>query len=458
VKSVFSAVGSATSGDGPDASTMADRASATLTVTLDSLATRKRKQSEIENDIRAALSSIPGARIQVGVGADGTSLGICLAGDDAAQLETTAALLEAQLRTLKGTGAVVSSAALEAPEIRIIPDPARAAAHGVTSEAIAGVARVATNGDYAVRLAKLNLPARQVPIRVSLAGTVREDVDALAQLRVPAAGGGAVTLGSVARIEAGGGPAMISRLDRSRNIIVSVELNGRALGEVMREALRLPVMQNLPETVSLVEQGDTQNMSEMFESFGAAMLVGLLCVYAVLVLLFHDFLQPVTILAAIPLALGGALLPLVVTGSSFSMAAILGLLMLMGIVTKNSILLVEYIIMSRGKGMGRAGAVTEACRKRVRPILMTTFAMTGGMLPCVLGLSGGDSSFRFPMTVVVVGGLATSTLLSLVVIPVAYTLLDDITVFITRLAKREKNPVANIPEAPGPQGTIPAAF
>ncbi|MDR2674754.1 MAG: efflux RND transporter permease subunit [Opitutaceae bacterium] len=458
VKSILAAAGSATSGDGPDASTMADRASATLTVTLDSLDTRKRKQSEIENDIRAALSALPGARIQVGAGADGTSLDLCLAGDDAAQLETAAALLEARLRTLKGTGAVVSSAALEAPEIRIIPDPARAAAHGVTAEAIAAVVRVATNGDYAARLAKLNLPARQIPIRVSFAGTVREDVDALAQLRVPAAGGATVALGSIARIEVGGGPAMISRLDRSRNITVSVELNGRVFGDVLREARRLPVLQNLPEGVALVEQGDMQHMTEMFASFGTAMLVGLFCVYAVLVLLFHDFLQPLAILAAIPLALGGALLPLVVTGGSFSMAAILGLLMLMGIVTKNSILLVECIIMSRGKGLDRAGAITAACRNRARPILMTTLAMTGGMLPVVLGLAGGDPSFRFPMAVVVAGGLATSTLLSLLVIPVAYTLLDDINVFINRLAKRTPLPPAtDTPATPDlREETIPA--
>jgi multidrug efflux pump subunit AcrB len=433
IKSTFAAIGSASTGEGPDASTLADRASATLTVTLAPIGARKRKQSEIENDIRATLATLPGVRVQVGAAGEGAKLDITLAGDDPALLETTAAQLETQLRTLRGTGAVISGAALEAPEIQITPDFAQAAALGVTTEAIADTARVATNGDYSARLARLNLPGRQIPIRVALAPGTRADLDALSQLRVPAASGATVALGDVARMTFGSSPSMITRLDRSRNITISVELNGRILGEVMTEACELPILQNLPAGVRLAGQGEAERMGEMFDSFGAAMLIGLFCIYAVLVLLFHDFLQPVTILMAIPLALGGALLPLVVTGGSFSMAAAIGLLMLMGIVTKNSILLVEYIIMSRAKGMTRPEAIIDACHKRVRPIIMTTLAMTGGMLPVILGLAGGDPSFRHPMAIVVAGGLMTSTLLSLVVIPVTYTLLDDTLAFFKRL-------------------------
>jgi multidrug efflux pump subunit AcrB len=401
-------------------------------------------------------------RVEVGAGADGARLDLTLAGDDPRQLETTAALLETQLRTLRDIGAVISGAALATPEIQITPDPAQAAAHGVTTEAMAGVIRVATSGDYAANLAKLNLPGRQLPIRVRLAPALRENLDALAQLRVPAAAAtaatganataatntntntataaaaapAAVALGDIARIEIGAGPAMITRLDRARNHTLSIELAGRTLGEVAAEALRLPALQNLPPGITRVEQGEMEDMTEMFGSFGFAMLVGLFCIYAVLVLLFHDFLQPLTILMAIPLALGGALLPLVLTGGSFSMPALIGLLMLTGIVTKNSILLVDYIIKAREKGLPRPAALHEACRHRVRPILMTTLAMTGGMLPTVLGLAGGDPSFRQPMALVVVGGLTTSTLLSLVVIPVAYTLLDDATAWAARLSRR----------------------
>ena len=151
-----------------------------------------------------------------------------------------------------------------------------------------------------------------------------------------------------------------------------------------------------------------------------------------LVLLFHDFLQPLTILVALPLSLGGALLPLVLTGTSFSMPVVIGLLMLMGVVTKNSILLVEYAIMSRRAGLSRFDALVDACHKRARPIVMTTIAMGGGMLPVALSLSGGDASFRQPMAIVVIGGLMTSTVLSLVVIPVIFTFVDDTLEFLTR--------------------------
>jgi len=185
-----------------------------------------------------------------------------------------------------------------------------------------------------------------------------------------------------------------------------------------------------------VEQGELQRSSELFQSFATAMAIGVFCIYAVLVLLFHDFLQPFTILMALPLSLGGALLPLVVTGTSFSMPAIIGLLMLMGVVTKNSILLVEYAIMSRRQGMSRLEALVDACHKRAQPIVMTTVAMGAGMLPAALSLTEGDSSFRQPMAIVVIGGVITSTLLSLIVIPVIFTFVDDLLEGIKRLLFR----------------------
>jgi multidrug efflux pump subunit AcrB len=191
-------------------------------------------------------------------------------------------------------------------------------------------------------------------------------------------------------------------------------------------------LSNLPKGVFTVQQGELQRMSEMFGSFGLAMAAGVLCIYVVLVLLFHDFLQPVTILAALPLSLGGALLALVVTRNAFSMPTVIGLLMLMGVVTKNSILLVEYAIMARREhGMSRFDALVDACHKRSRPIFMTTIAMGAGMLPIALGL-GADPSFRQPMAIIVIGGLVTSTLLSLLVIPVLYTYVDDLMQFFRR--------------------------
>ncbi|MBF2714153.1 AcrB/AcrD/AcrF family protein [Agrobacterium vitis] len=424
VTRVFSSVGTASSGGGLESSTTNDVTSATLVVDLTPIGDRDRKQSEIENAIRQALAVLPGVRVEVGSGGNGTTLEITLASDDSNVLDQAGSALEEQLRTLKGIGAVTSSASLQAPEIQIVPDFTRAAALGVTSESISEAVRVATNGDYSSSMAKLNLPQRQVSIRVRLDPGNRTTLDDIANLRVSGTNG-SVDLGSIAEIGIGGSPSEINRIDRSRNITLSVELNGRILGDVNREAQELLALKNLPQGVHLVEQGELQRSSELFESFGIAMAIGVFCIYAVLVLLFHDFLQPLTILMALPLSLGGALLPLIVTGTSFSMPAVIGLLMLMGVVTKNSILLVEYAIMSRRGGMSRFDALVDACHKRARPIIMTTIAMGCGMLPVALSLTGGDGSFRQPMAIVVIGGLLTSTFLSLLVIPVIFTFIDD---------------------------------
>ncbi|EUB99961.1 acriflavin resistance protein [Rhizobium sp. CF080] len=425
VVAVFVAVGTASSGGGLDASTSSDTASATLVVNLTPLDDRDRAQSAIEGDIRRALAVLPGARVEVGSGGRGTTLEITLASDDADALDQAATSVEKDLRILSGIGAITSSASLQAPEIQIVPDFARAAALGITSEAIADVVRVATNGDYSSSLSKLNLPQRQIAIRVRLKPEMRTAIESISQLRVSGTNG-SVALGSIADIRIGGSSSEIDRLDRERNVTLSIELNGRALGDVNQEARALPAMKSLPSGVHVVEQGELQRMSEMFESFGIAMAIGVFCIYAVLVLLFHDFLQPVTILMALPLALGGALVPLLLTDTTFSMPAVIGLLMLMGIVTKNSILLVEYAIMARRQGMERFEALIDACHKRARPIIMTTIAMGAGMMPVALSLSGGDSSFRQPMAIVVLGGLITSTFLSLVVIPVVFTFIDDL--------------------------------
>ena len=215
-----------------------------------------------------------------------------------------------------------------------------------------------------------------------------------------------------------------------------VELGERELGSVYAEAMQLPTMKNLPPSVRQAELGDTQMMEELFASFGLAMLIGVLCIFAVLVLLFKDFMQPMTILAALPLSIGGAFILLLLTNKSFSMPSLIGLLMLMGIVTKNSILLVEYAIVARrDHGMNRFDALIDACHKRARPIIMTTLAMGFGMLPIALGW-GADPSFRSPMAVAVIGGLVTSTLLSLLVVPAVYTYVDDAQGLVGRLVAK----------------------
>ncbi|MGQ9370673.1 efflux RND transporter permease subunit [Azospirillum sp. ST 5-10] len=425
VTGVFASVGTATSGQGMEATTTTSARSAALTVQLRPRSERTLPQAAVEERMRALLRRIPGARIEVGRGSNGEQLQITLASDDPLALERAAASVEADLRTLKGIGSVTSGAALQRPEIQIAPDHARAAALGVTSEDLAETVRMATYGDYSTDIPKLNLPQRQIPIRVQLDPAVRADLARLGQLRVTGARG-SVALASVADVGFGSGPSQIDRLDRSRNVTLTVELAGRALGEVMREAEALPSLRALPPSVHLVQQGELERMNELFGSFGTAAGIGIFCIYAVLVLLFHEFLQPLTILAALPLSVGGALFALLVMGMSFSMPTVIGLLMLMGIVTKNSILLVEYAVMARrDQGMGRVDALIDACHKRARPILMTTIAMGAGMLPIALGM-GADPSFRQPMAVVVIGGLLTSTVLSLLVIPVIFVLVDDL--------------------------------
>jgi multidrug efflux pump subunit AcrB len=213
----------------------------------------------------------------------------------------------------------------------------------------------------------------------------------------------------------------------------------------------MPALRELPAGVRLADSGDAEMMQELFGSFGLAMGIGVLCIYMVLVLLFKGFTQPVTILAALPLAIGGAFVALLVTRSSFSMPSLIGLLMLMGVVTKNSILLVEYAIEARhGRGgapLGRFDALVDACRKRARPIVMTSLAMGAGMLPIAMGL-GADPSFRAPMAIAVIGGLITSTLLSLLVVPAVYTYVDDLEALIARLFGGRRAPLPASPAAP----------
>jgi multidrug efflux pump subunit AcrB len=309
----------------------------------------------------------------------------------------------------------------------------------VTSAAIADTLRIATSGDYDQSLAKLNLSQRQVPIVVKLRSDARADLELLSRLSVPGARG-PVMLGNVATLTMATGPAQINRYDRQRNVNFEIELNQQPLGAVQTAAMALPSLSKLPPGVSQTEIGDAEAMGELFSSFGLAMLTGVLCIYVVLVLLFKDFVQPVTILAALVLSIPGAFLALFITHTAVSMPSMIGLIMLMGVATKNSILLVEYAIMARrDHGMTRWEALLDACHKRARPIIMTTIAMGAGMLPIALGW-GVDPSFRSPMAIVVIGGLITSTFLSLLVIPVIFTYVDDLVQLGGRLFKRKAKP------------------
>jgi multidrug efflux pump subunit AcrB len=432
IKSVYSTIGGGAAGSDPfaPASTTEVR-KATLTVLLTERGQRPRKQG-IENNIRAAMAELPGVRSKVGLGGSGEKYQLVLTGEDPLALTTAAAAVEKDLRTIPGLGSITSSASLIRSEIAVRPDFARAADLGVTSSAIGETLRIATVGDYETSLAKLNLSQRQVPIVVKLDSDARQDLELLGRLTVPGARG-PVMLSQVATLEMAGGPAVIDRLNRSRNVTFEVELAGAQLGDVAAAADKLPSMVNLPAGVKQLTLGDAEVMAELFASFGLAMLTGVLCIYIVLVLLFKDFLHPFTILAALPLSLGGAFVGLLLADKSFSMPSLIGLIMLMGIATKNSILLVEYAIVARrDHGLNRFDALLDACHKRARPIIMTTLAMGAGMVPLAVGWGTADSSFRSPMAVAVIGGLMTSTLLSLLVIPSVFTVMDDLEHLIKR--------------------------
>jgi len=448
VQSVYTTIGGGSAGSDPFAgSGAAEVRKATLTIQLTERSQRPLKQ-QIENDIRQALQQLPRVRTKVGLGGSGEKYVLVLTGDDPQALQTAAMAVENDLRTVNGLGSIASTASLVRPEIAVRPDFAKAADLGVTSAAISDTLRVATLGDYDAALPKLNLSQRQVPIVVRLSDDARKDLGVLERLSIPGSKG-PVMLSQVASIELASGPAVIDRYDRQRNVNFEIELSGMPLGDVTQAVQKLPSLQSLPPGVKVVEVGDAEVMGELFASFGLAMTIGVLCIYIVLVLLFKGFLHPLTILAALPLSLGGAFVGLLIAQKSFSMPSLIGLIMLMGIATKNSILLVEYAIEARrGKpaegsnpsvpGMSRWDAMIDACHKRARPIVMTTIAMGAGMLPIALGWGAADTSFRSPMAIAVIGGLITSTVLSLLVIPVVFNYLDDLGQWVTRIYARLK--------------------
>ncbi|HSI43843.1 MAG TPA: efflux RND transporter permease subunit [Methylotenera sp.] len=444
IKSVYTTIGGGAAGSDPFAEGGAtETRKATLTILLDERGERPRKQV-IEKQMREELQQLPGARLNVGLGGNGEKLELLLLSEDSEALKTAANAVEKDLRTINGVGNIASNLSLVRTEVIVSPDFAAAADLGVTSTSIGETLRIATVGDYEQSLAKLNLDKRQVPIVVKLENAARTDLSVLERLAVPGTKG-PVMLGQVAKLSLAAGPSVIDRHDRVRDIHFEIELSGLSLSEAKAAMAKLPSLKNLPAGVEQDELGDAEMMTELFQSFGLAMLTGVVCIYFVLVLLFKDFLQPVTILVALPLSLGGAFLGLLVGGKALSMPSMIGLVMLMGIATKNSILLVEYAIVARRElHMNRVDAILDACHKRARPIIMTTIAMTAGMLPIALQWGSGDGSFRSPMAVSVIGGLLTSTVLSLLVIPVVFTYVDDFEQFLKRTFNRVRGKHATV--------------
>jgi multidrug efflux pump subunit AcrB len=352
-------------------------------------------QQRFEESMRPKLRDVPGVRLSFSQGRVGgrKQMSIVLKSENAEALTKTAESLTQQMRQVPGLIEVQSSASLVKPEILVKPDPNRAADQGVSVQQIARTASLATIGDIDSNLAKFDLPDRQIPIHVMLAPQFRSDIETIKNLQVPAKNNTLVPLRAVADIALGSGPSQIDRYDRARQVSVEGNLlQGTTLGEASAAVKKLPAMNPLPPGVEQESSGDAKVMQDVFGGFAGALGTAVLFIYAVLVLLFANFLHPVTIMAALPLSLGGALLGLLVGQKSLGLYALIGVVFLMGIVTKNSILLVDYAIMNQQEGKPMYEATLDSGVARLRPILMTTIAMIAGMVPIALGIGAGKAN------------------------------------------------------------------
>jgi hydrophobe/amphiphile efflux-1 (HAE1) family protein len=420
VTSVFAIAG------GQDATGARDVSKGSLLIRLKPANKRDVSQKEFEHALRQELSRFEDMRFSFQGDGEARDISIILLGANPEELSKNAYAIKQQMNGVAGIANTQVNEPLVRPELFIRPRSIEAARAGASPQSIGTAMRIATVGDIDANSARFNLIDRQVPIRVALSEKARNDLETLRQLRVPTLSGGSTPLHLIANVDIGAGPNRIDRFDRMRRISVDADLEkGVSLGTALDSINQLSALQNLPGSIKRTEYGDAEYMNEMFKKFGIAMTFGVLMVYAVLVLLFKDFLQPVTILTALPLSIGGAIGGLLLYGAALDISSIIGILMLMGIVTKNSILIVEFATEKRREGMTRFQALVQSGAERARPIVMTTIAMAAGMVPALFN-SGADASFRAPMAVAVIGGLLTSTLLSLVFVPVVFTYMDDL--------------------------------
>lgn len=417
-------------------------------VTLLPSEARDLSQQEFEQEMRPQLQQIPGARVTFrsqGAGGSSKDAAIVLTSENGQLLMETANSLEREMRQIPGLVEVSSSISLVKPEIIIEPDPQRAADLGVSVQNIARTASLALIGDSDSRLAKFNLPDRQIPIRVKIASEKRTDIETLKNLRIPSSNGSLVSLSSVASIRLGSGPAEIQRFNRQRQVELGGNLQGISLGDALAQIRALPTMNPLPAGVSEEPFGDAKIMRDVFSRFLGALGLAILCIYAILVLLYSNFLYPLAILTALPLSIGGALLGLLITQKELGLFALIGIVLLMGLVTKNAILLVDFALAAMQKGKPQFKAMLEAGMTRLRPIFMTSFSTIAGMLPIALEI-GADGATRSPMAIAVIGGFTTSTLLTLIVVPVIFTYIDNFWTWIKSLFTEKKKAHSHSPK------------
>lgn len=397
---------------------------AALIVNLVPRTERERTQKMVERDVQAVLSSVPDIRYFFVNERGDREATVGVLGKDGEAVAKAAAALENDMRADPMFSNPSALSSFARPEIRVTPRADVASELGVSTDALSQTLRVATVGDSDSNLAKFNDGGRQIPVRVQLDTAARGNIETLAALKIPTASGAAVPLAAVADISFGQGPSTIDRWDRERLVKVGSDMMpGFTSGQGLERINALPAVKAFPAGVTIQNTGDAEIQQEIFEAFAVAMISGLTIVFIVLILLFNSVFQPITILGSIPLSVGGVVAALMLTGYAVSMPVIIGVLMLMGIVTKNAIMLVDFAVEREKHGLSESEAIIDAGRKRARPIVMTTIAMVAGMYPAAHG-GGQGAEFMAPMAIAVIGGLLVSTVLSLVFIPSFYLMIN----------------------------------
>ena len=397
-----------------------------MTVTLKPRSERKLSLDQFENALRGSIVGMPGVRVWFGGGGESGRADIMLTSLDSDLLEKTAQELIPQIRSVPEFTDIHSTEQAMQPELNIQPLSARAAEQGVTVESIARTAMIATVGNTDQDSAKFEVSDHQIPIIVRLSPKYREKASVIANLKVMGSDGRLVPLSSVAKLKLDSGILSIDRFDRARRVKISAKFGDNiSLSQALARIRQLPAYKSMPSSVSERPIGYAEEQGDLFGGFGYAIATGVVLIFAVLALLFRSFFQPLTIMISLPLSLGGALLGLWGAGKPIDMYALIGIVMLMGLVTKNAILLVEYCLVQMGHGVPRKEAIFLAARTRMRPIMMTTMAMIAGMTPIAVGFGAG-AEIRSPMAIAVVAGLVLSTILTLVVVPVVLTFMDDL--------------------------------
>jgi multidrug efflux pump subunit AcrB len=383
---------------------------------------------EFQRGWQQRLNQIADARVNFqsqsggGPGSTGRDITITLGGDNPEILNAAAAKIVSEMQAMPQLVAPRTNAEMMRPELIIRPRAQLAAEMGVTTQALSSAIRIATLGEIDQNSAKFSLSDRQIPVRVQFGQDSRRSLSNIENLPVPTTFGGSVPLKVVASIEFGSGPVQIQRTNQVRRVTLGADLApGLVSGDVNDKIDNLPTMKNLPQGVTKLNLGEAKWQAELFFSFIIAVITGIFLVFATLVLLYKRVLPPLVNMGSLMLAPLGGALALRITGDPISMPVLIGMLLLLGIVAKNSILLVDFALEEINKGVDKYVAIIDAGHKRAQPIVMTTVAMVAGMIPVALSLSG-DGSFRAPMGVTVIGGLIVSTVLTLLIVPATFSL------------------------------------